>query len=297
MSHAFASPQLVCRPALARDTQDILEFTKFIWGGDDYISYVWNDWLADPQGLLAVAELGGRAVAMSKISLASKGQWWLEGFRVDPNFQGRKVGSRIHEYVDQWWLEHGEGAVRLMTSSMRVQVHHLCDRLGYQKISEISSCIAQSIGEKTDHFQLVSSTDAKSALGFALKSDTLNLLSGLMDLGWQHAAPDELLLAKLIEERNAYWWRGRDGLLLLWNEVDEMGNKVFGLGLPACGIENLPDLLTDARGLAGKMNYQSAVWMAPVNQPQVVSALEKAGFMNDWENSAYLYQKRHPRRP
>jgi GNAT superfamily N-acetyltransferase len=297
MNQAFSSAQLVCRPALAGDTEDVLEFTKFIWDGEDYIKFVWADWLADSQGLLAVAEYGGHTVAMSKISLASKSQWWLEGFRVDPNFQGKKVGSHIHEYIDRWWLEHCAGTMRLMTSSQRVQVHHLCERLGYRKVGEISAFVAQPLIEGTDRFQLVSPSELTPALDFILKTEALELSSGLVDLGWQEVAPDEILLAKLIQEDHAYWWRGRQGLLLIWNEDAELGNEVLGLGLPACKSADLTELLVDARRLAIELKYRSLVWIAPVNQPQVVGPLEKAGYVNDWENSAYLYEKRHPQRP
>jgi GNAT superfamily N-acetyltransferase len=297
MNHSLSSPQLVCRPALASDTEDVLEFTKFIWGGEDYIKYVWQDWLADPEGLLAVGEYGGHTVAMAKLSLVSNGQWWLEGFRVDPNFQGKKGGSHIHEYVDQWWLEHCEGPVRLMTSSKRVQVHHLCERLGYRRVSEISAFVAEPLVEKTDHFHLVSSFEIDSALAFIMKSDTLELSSGLMDFGWQDAAPDQMLLAKFIEGSNAYWWRGRDGVLLIWDHGDEPGNQVLGLGLPASKIGVLAELLMDTRRLAAKMNFQSVLWLAPIDNAPIASALDKAGYSNDWDSSAYLYEKRHPLRP
>ncbi len=139
MNNPSTEPRLVCRPALPRDRADVFEFTKFIWEGHDYIRFVWDDWLADPHGLLAVAEYGGSTVGMAKVTLVSKGQWWLEGFRVDPRVQGLKVGSHIHEYVNDWWLEHGDGAVRLMTSSERVQVHHLSERTGFVRIGEVNS--------------------------------------------------------------------------------------------------------------------------------------------------------------
>jgi GNAT superfamily N-acetyltransferase len=126
----FSSPVVVCRPALPRDTADVLEFIKFIWNGHDYVKYTWADWLADPQGILAVAEYGGHAVGLAKVTLLAPGQWWLEGFRVDPNFQGLKIGSHIHKYIDAWWLEHGDGTVRLMTNAQRVQVQHLSEKFG-----------------------------------------------------------------------------------------------------------------------------------------------------------------------
>ena len=135
---SYSDPVLVCRPALPSDTDDVLEFTKFIWEGHDYIKYVWHEWLDDPQGLLATAQYGSHAVGIAKITLLSAGQWWLEGLHVDPKFQGLKIGSHLHEYMDRWWLRHGDGILRLMTSSERVQVHHLSERTGYTKTGEVA---------------------------------------------------------------------------------------------------------------------------------------------------------------
>ena len=86
MTQSFSSPIVVCRPALPRDTADVLEFTKFTWEDGDYIRYVWADWLADSQGFLVAAEYGGHCVGIAKISLSAPGQWWLEGLRVNPKY-------------------------------------------------------------------------------------------------------------------------------------------------------------------------------------------------------------------
>jgi hypothetical protein len=46
---------LVCRPALPKDTPDVIELTRTIWGGEDYVPVVWAEWLEDYEGTLAVA--------------------------------------------------------------------------------------------------------------------------------------------------------------------------------------------------------------------------------------------------
>ena len=121
---------------------------------------MWQEWLDDPQGLLATAQYGLHAVGIAKVTHLSPGQWWLEGLRVDPKFQGLKIGSHLHEYMDRWWLRHGDGIIRLMTSSERVQVHHLCERTGYTKIGEVadyrldlatSGVVARSEATKQSH--------------------------------------------------------------------------------------------------------------------------------------------------
>ena len=193
MTQTFTSPQVVCRPALPRDTADVLEFCKGIWDGQDYIQYVWDAWLGDADGPLITAEYGGRAVGVSKISHVSQGQWWFEGFRVDPKLQGLRIGSHLHEYVDQWWLEHGDGYVRLMTSSQRVKVHHLCEKTGYHKIAEVVSYYESTpLDGSTDAFRPVTPGEVKAALEFTLKNPILQM-TGLMDDVWRQVTPNEIL--------------------------------------------------------------------------------------------------------
>ena len=98
MNHTFSSPVVVCRPALPRDKADVLEFTKFIWEGGDYIRYVWDEWMADPHGLLAAAEYGGHCVGIAKVSLSAPGQWWLPKPKVSRRF-GRRSRSKRSEVI------------------------------------------------------------------------------------------------------------------------------------------------------------------------------------------------------
>jgi len=293
MKFDFASPRVVCRPALPRDTADVLEFTKTIWHGQDYIKYVWHEWLADPKGMLAVAEYGGHAVGMGKITLASPGQWWFEGFRVDPQVQGLKIGSHIYEYLDQWWLEHCDGTLRLMTSGKRVQVHHLSERLGYKKVGEVTGHYeAAAIDRSTNSFQAVKPEEIKIALDFAFNSQTLQI-SNLMDIGWTQVYPDGNILSGIIAKNNAFWWHDRAGLILAWDDEDEGGSKVLGIGLPACETRVLPDFLLDIRQLAAQKGCRNIFWIAPSNT-EILSALSSAGFQTDWDEPAFVYEKKHP---
>jgi GNAT superfamily N-acetyltransferase len=294
VTQTFSSPVVVCRPALPSDKADILEFTKFIWDGHDYIQYVWDTWLADPEGLLAVAEYAGHCVGMSKISLSAPGQWWLQGLRVDPKFQGLKIGSHIHGYIDAWWLEHGDGVARLMTSSQRVKVHHLSEKFGFTKVLEVKEFETNSIDEACTSFQPVQKDEIPAAFRTALDSSPLALSSGLLDLGWEALRLTEDILASVQQQGMAFWWRGGEGLLLAWDDDNDEG-KVLGLGLPACSLDSLPELLLDARRLAAQQGRVGVFWIAPLT-PEILSAAEAAGYLHHREHSGYLYEKRHPSR-
>jgi GNAT superfamily N-acetyltransferase len=129
---------VVCRPALPKDTQQVLDLTRQIWEGEDYVPYVWEEWLSDYEGMLSVVEYGGRVIGLGKLSLLAPGQWWLEGLRIHPEFQGRGIGSHLHNYLIERWLKIGDGVIRLVTGSSRLAVHHMSERTGFKKIGELT---------------------------------------------------------------------------------------------------------------------------------------------------------------
>jgi len=227
---------------------------------------------------------------MAKVTLLSPGQWWLEGLRVDPKFQGLKIGSHLHEYMDAWWLAHGGGTLRLMTSSQRLQVHHLCDRTGYTKVAEVIGYDAPALDETLHAFEGIGPDDVQAAAQFA--ASHASHLSALMDSGWRFAAPDEPALLDQARQQRLFWWRGRTALFTYWEDEDDLR---LGVGLLAADSQILADLLMDARRLAAAKHLVSVRWHAPAGDT-VQPALKAAGFVTDWDASAYLYAKPHPGR-
>jgi GNAT superfamily N-acetyltransferase len=296
---SFSDARIVCRPALPADTEDVLAFTRHIWEGRDYIHLVWDEWLTEPNGILVSAQFGQAVVGIAKVTPVFPGQWWLHGLRVDPEYQGLKIGSRLHEYSNEWWLEHGNGTIRLLTSTKRVQVHHLCERTGYSRVGEIITYrrLLESDQGNADARKGLASQYLKvevAELPEALKftRETLRYVGGLMDTGWRFVAPDEVSLADRQGEAHLHWWRGRDGLLATWEGDDDDG-PVLGIGFAAARAPGLlAEMLGESPRLADGMDVHAIFWLAPT-EAEVQTALGAAGFVTD-DDSGVLFAKRHP---
>jgi GNAT superfamily N-acetyltransferase len=295
MIQESSSLPVVCRPALGRDHADVTEFCKDIWDGDDYVPEVWDDWLNDPNGLLAVAESNGHAIGCSKITLISQGQWWLEGFRVDPKHQGLKVGSRIHNYVTDWWLEHGDGTLRLMTDAGSFAVHHVCIKTGYIKTHEVCAYKAIPVPEPTENFSPV--TGMREAAEFAVQSESIKTTDGLTDFGWRIAKPDERVFEIYSGDEadhfhTFYWWKDKQGLFSAWENEEEDERRLV-IGIAACDLNDMPALLMDVRRLASHQKFDRIIQIA-FDTPQIISQLEAAGFEKKWKRSnAFVFEKEH----
>ena len=284
----FAAPVVLVRPALLRDKADVFEFTKTIWDGHDYVGHIFPEWLGDPQGQLLVAEYAGRCVGTGKVTRLAQGEWWLEGFRVDPKMQGMKIGSRIDARCNEWWDEHGEGMLRLITSSKRVQVHHLSEERGFRKIGEVFGYEAGPLNESTDAFTFLTPSEAAEAV-----ADVSRLAPNrLVNLGWKYAAPTADVLRAIAEDGLVWRWRGKRGLVVAWEDEDDDGRTQLNVGMEACAEQDARELLNDFRRLAAMRGASTVGWTNAV-RPSIVEALEAAGFQRTWEDAGFLYERGH----
>ncbi len=284
--------RVVCRPVLPKDTPDVLELTRWIWGGHDYIHLVWADWLKDTEGLLAVAEYGGHVVGLYKLTRLSPSEWWLEGLRVHPDYEGRGIASRLHDYLMAYWERHRGGTIRLGTSSARKPVHHLSLRSGFRKIMELSFYAAENKPGPIGRVAPMQPGEENEALNFALHNPTPTFPNGLMDAGWQWVAPSADRIAQGITSGHAWWWNddgGRQAIILARRDV-EQGVEDLMVQLLVCPPELLATCLTDYRSLARSLGYQRVTWFVP-HQAGLEPALEAADYRKEWEDSLFVYEK------
>jgi GNAT superfamily N-acetyltransferase len=290
--NTIITPTPVCRPALPMDKPQMLELTKRIWDGEDYLPYVWDEWLADSEGVLAVTELAGQIVGIGKLTRLTSDQWWLEGLRTHPDFEGRGLASHLTDYLLAAWQHAGGNVIRLTTASFRVPVHRLSEKRGFVKIGEYSFFRANSLAESTAHFQLIQLDEILAANELAQQSTSRTMFGRFSDLGWRWAETCLPLLETAIQTGKAWWWQEKCGVLTWWEDNEENDTKPC-LSLLACEPHSLPDFLIDARRLAANKGYTQIAWNAPLTAG-VIEALQLSGFRRTWEDSLYLYEKKAP---
>jgi GNAT superfamily N-acetyltransferase len=290
--------QVYCRPGRESDTADVIELTKTIWDGHDYVPEVWPKWLADPEGGMIVAEYEKRVIGLSKLSHIAEEDWWLQGLRVHPQYEGRGVASQLNDACLELWRRICSGVVRLATASFRYPVHHMCERSGFIKVGEYSSFVASAIlpeatdPSKTDEaaFRPLTLQEIPEAVAFALASPSLALANGLIDMGWEWAPLRPVYMRRAIERQHAWWWRERQALLMTHLDTEGGEPAEFVVELLACPVEEIAACLLDFRRLAGALGFQRAVWMAAL-ESQLAQPLQAAGFERDWDDALFLYAK------
>lgn len=269
------------------DKPGVMALTHDIWDGHDYIPYVWDDWLADPRGLMVVAEYGAQLAGMGRLTSLPGNQWWLEGLRVHPELEGRGFARHIFDFLMTIWGMRRGAVIRLLTSSKRVKVHRMSEHSGYRKVGEMKGYAAQASAGSTGRFCPLDVAEVPQAFLFVRQSPPLAY--GMLDLAWKWAVPTVEALAGAAQAGRAWWWEGGVGLLTMWEDYDGEEEQPL-IQLLACPPERVADCLQDFRCLAASLGYRRAFWTAPVDTG-LLQHIEAAGYSSDWSETVYLYER------
>lgn len=79
------------------DYDDIVEISKDLWDGADYLPELFHQWVDDGEGLFigAVDSDNGKVIGTDKYSVLSDGTGWLEGLRMHKDYRGRGISKEM----------------------------------------------------------------------------------------------------------------------------------------------------------------------------------------------------------
>ena len=76
----------------------VLQISKDIWEGDDYIPEIFDEWVADPFGEFVGLFADKTLIAFGKMTYLTPTDVWLEGLRKDQNTTIKGIGKLFTEY-------------------------------------------------------------------------------------------------------------------------------------------------------------------------------------------------------
>ena len=137
---------IVVRQARDEDMDAVFAFSSTTFDGEDYIPYVWDDWLrADPaRGALLVATWDERPVGVIHWRLLGEDEAWIEGVRVDPEQRRRGVGRTMVSRALAGADASGARVARFLTSEENIASQNLFGRFGFVRVAEVARYEAMS---------------------------------------------------------------------------------------------------------------------------------------------------------
>jgi GNAT superfamily N-acetyltransferase len=122
-----SEPSFTVRQARPRDYEAVRAMTEDTWsdrGGSDYIPRIYNDWIAgdgDDQHTFLLDVEGREEVAgVLQTVLLSDHEAWMQGMRVDADYRGRGLSSRLQRRAFEWARDRGARVARNMVFSWNV---------------------------------------------------------------------------------------------------------------------------------------------------------------------------------
>ncbi|GAB4422181.1 MAG: hypothetical protein Kow00106_19340 [Anaerolineae bacterium] len=294
----FTRADLVIRSAQPDDRAALEAIAAQIWDGNDYLPRVLDAWLSDPYDGFFVATLRDRVIGVCKITRLDDEEWWLEGLRVDPAFQGHGFGRILHHFAVNHVRQHGEGVLRFSTSSENSAVQRLARETGFSRVAVFLPLGADALDEPLVHLVPLLPADAPRIRAWLDRSAHFAACQRSLEWNWSFYFLTDARLHERLAAGLVYGWpdaaapEGLRGLLIANStERDRWPDQpVLKLAYLEAAPADLTALALDARRLAAQLG-RVYVRLKALDQPEVLSALEQAGYLCESDHHLYLYAR------
>lgn len=277
--------KVLVRAAVAKDKQAVLAFCRntFDWG--DYIPEVWDDWLADAGGKLFVGVVGERPIGVLHLVFLDRGQVWLEGMRVHPDWRRKRVGTAMDAEARAVAHRLGYRTARLATSIHNIPAQKTLATQGYTPLCRFNEWTAKPEGG-ADAVSVGTVADVRAILTHWEDCDAKRAGNSLLpDEHWRWCTPTESRVKPLADAGEIRTVSG--GFAVLHPSDDEEGSRLFLYAL--CGDAPAAQRLASAaRAEAFYRGYERVEAMIADSEPSN-RALGEAGYV--LEGGMLIYEQ------
>ena len=284
---------LYFRELSKEDIPAILDISKDIWEGDDYIPKVIERWLQEKDcmnyGTFIDKEKKG-LIGFGRIKLFPNGVAWLEGGRVRISHQKKGVGKEQLRYAIEYARKSGAQVAQYDTSSKNYGSIALAEHFGFKmrKRMEVLSCKTEELKIPETQLPKITQIDVKEAKH--LYSE-LNIGTGdEICIGWSY------IPLQFLKEKGSKWFKTSDAILHIMDLRNRDGaeipneNEVWLVtyGKP----KSIRELIIFT--ISNELNLRKIDKIEIFCNSDVVELIEELGFTY-WENEPFgviLFEKR-----
>ncbi len=210
--------KLYFRDLTKKDIPAILDISKDIWEGDDYIPDVIERWLNDKDNLAYGAFLEEEMkelIGLGRVKMFPNGVAWLEGGRVKMTHQKQGIGRDLIKYAIDYAIQTGAKVAQYDTSSKNFGSKSLAKFHGFEekKRMEVLECDVIKLKLKEYKFSdilKISNEEAKKVY------QRMDIGPGdEINIGWSYIPLSSL------EDKNSVWLTNSQAIL----QKRDMGSR------------------------------------------------------------------------
>jgi GNAT superfamily N-acetyltransferase len=113
----FHGRDLLIRPVRPADRARVVDLTRDIWNGHDYVPRVFDDWVSDSASAFQAIELDGIVVGLQRLRPYAPGLLWYEGLRVASSHRRQGLARHMLQAAIGQAREQGFRELRLATGN------------------------------------------------------------------------------------------------------------------------------------------------------------------------------------
>lgn len=132
---ATSSQDLTLRPMRAADRERVVEISRDIWDGHDYLPRVFDDWLGDAGATFQAAELDGVVVGVQRLRPFARGLVWYEALRVASTHRRQGLARAMLASAIADAREQGFREMRLGTENP--DAVRLFESMGFRRLVDV----------------------------------------------------------------------------------------------------------------------------------------------------------------
>ncbi|KRQ86885.1 Acetyltransferase (GNAT) family protein [Caloramator mitchellensis] len=184
------------------DYDNLLDISKDIWGGTDYLPHIFHQWVDDKGFFLGAYNEYDKLVGCAKLSYLLDGTGWLEGLRVHKDYRnlgiGKELASKILGIAKEKLKDSEINKIAFATHLTNVESININTKLGFKK--EWESIIITKDEHYIPKFKIEDFRIEYFNLTYEdyLKLDYCKKLNGLVPLSFKF----EKVTPELIEKMN-----------------------------------------------------------------------------------------------
>ncbi len=260
----------------------MLEITRDVWEGQDYLPSVFDEWVADPAGHFQAVELDGLLVGVQRLRPIRPWMMLYEGMRVAEGHRRRGIGRAMLRAALDEARQLGAQEVRLVTANP-VAIR-LFESEGFRALARLTTWTASRL-EGGDPARVPPPSDAGRLAALAAADPAFAGYGGVLS-HWRAPVDIDETLMRELAERGLLRVNGRALAGLSPTRTDRLGvDFVFGAGAALQDLLMALRFEADADGLTG-------VWLAaPLDHP-AGGDLRAVGYDSDVEFRFGLFAKR-----
>lgn len=270
------------RKARYEDKHAIINISKHVWEGNDYLPEIFDKWVEDKNGEFTIAEIDGKVVGCAKFTVLEDKEYWLEGIRVDIKTRGQGIGKRITEYYVDKSKKMGFKNLRLSTYIENHESLKIINRYGFKKTIGFKIF---SLEEKINNNNVLDYEKANNIDEIRYILDTYEMKKREENLAfdWTFIKAKESLLEELIEKGSIYIFK-KDGYVKSTVIISDKHSKSNELSISYIdGKEYYEEGIKFAIKKYLEGDYRGLTFMCPDIEDMKTSACE-AGLIN-WDDS------------